>query len=106
MRGVIDPFYLKVLCITGGASGPKRNKTETIAYDFKISAEDSGVIREALTTEPCDLKTFMLNISDAQFIAHFAFVKEQKNMDRILLRFSQEMPIYEKIGELLGINLF
>ena len=98
--------YLKVLRITGGASGAKRKKSEIVAYDFKADPRDCDTVKEVLGAAPLVMKTFMTNIDDNMFASHFGYMKEQKNMDRILSRVVQEMPVYAKIGDRVRTNSF
>ena len=85
--------------MSGGAPGAKRKK-DSVTIDFSSKDDDPELIKQALTmTMPNNLKGFILAIDANKREAFYKAVMSQKNSDRVLKIFMEEIDIIKTVED-------
>ena len=90
--------YLKVLRITGGASGGKRARVEK-QFDFSVKQNDPELVKEALQTPPYDLESFSMALQKVEFEELYCFALEQKSMERVCDKIICQIQLLKSIND-------
>ena len=88
-----------VLTGDGGATGKKRSYEK--GHDYVVQDTDPLAIRNALTYQVVDMKTFWDNLATDKATSLYTGILEQRNSDRVITKMCSEVPVWTAVQDSL-----